>query len=246
MKQSSSPLPATGVRPADYALGSPESRAAARMMLENSSHLSQPEEDALTIYRGGFELRLDGDPSYEKGKEISERVNGPIIPVHQDPRAQRSTSASLAFEFAFKREPKHGDVLCPEILDLLYSPAFEEMRFNQFGDAWGRQNPGVECPMKFEDGKRYVLRYGKWDCASTDPEREWASLRWEELGRPTLNIWDPLVPRIPGLFFLGVVDGKHKARAATQEETDNYILPTTGAVGRVIEMETRRRLAEGQ
>lgn len=238
-QQSNSGLAATGIRPADYAIGSPESRAAARMMLENSKQLSQDEEDFLTIYNGGCGLWLQDNPAYQRGAELRDRIDGPVIPSHLDPVAKRSTIASLEFESAFGREPKLGDVLCPEMLNLLYSPQVEEMRFKRFSKAWSRQTPGTECPIKFESGKRYGLKFGKWDCISTDPIREWAWLRWEALGRPTNWVYSPLIPEIPGVFFLGVVDGEHKIRAATQAETENYIVPATGFVGRFVEMQKR-------
>jgi hypothetical protein len=237
--QSITPLPATGIRPGDYAIGSPESRAAARMMLENSQQLSQDEKDLLTIYNGGFEIPLSGYPVYQKGTVISDHLNGPVIPSHEDPVLKRSTTASIQFEHAFGREPKLGDVLRPEMLNLFYSPQVEQMRFKRFSTAWSRQNPQTECPIKFESGKRYGLRFGKWGCISKDPIHEWASLRWEALGRPTNWVFSPLIPEIPGIYFLGVVDGVHKMRAAIQVETENYIVPASGFVGRFVEMQKR-------
>src|SRR4051812_27307837 len=59
-------LPATTIGPGDFPLGSAQSRAAARAMLQmrSSQHLSQDDQDALTLYRGASLLHADMTPDY--------------------------------------------------------------------------------------------------------------------------------------------------------------------------------------
>jgi hypothetical protein len=205
-------------------------------MLEQGSRLSRGDQDDLAIYNGCFYSRaIEENPAYRRGMLVSERVNGPVIPSHEDPVAKRSTTASLLFEECFGREPKDGDVLCPEILNSLFSPMFEEWKFRNFADSWARQNPDEPCPMKFENGKRYALNYGAWNCVSREADKEWRFFEWE-LTSGINWVWSPKVPKQVGIYFLGVIDGEHKFRGATSEEVENYVFPTTGLIGRLAAM----------
>ena len=69
---------ATGSSPADFPLGSTQSRVAARALLSRRNTLSQYGEDALTLYRGAVYLNagmnpncmhLEATAAYRRGKE---------------------------------------------------------------------------------------------------------------------------------------------------------------------------------
>jgi hypothetical protein len=59
-------LPATGINPASFALGSMESRAAVRALLKRRSDLSDDDLDALIIYAGAVHLDARMKPSYRE------------------------------------------------------------------------------------------------------------------------------------------------------------------------------------
>jgi hypothetical protein len=56
-------LPATGINPASFPLGSMESRAAIRAMLLRRSDLSDDDRDALVLYAGAVYLGARMTPS---------------------------------------------------------------------------------------------------------------------------------------------------------------------------------------
>src|ERR1035438_1763927 len=79
-------LSATNLSPADFPLGSPESRAAARAILASANRLSQTDIDARILYGGTCYMNQVMSPSssdlentdiYRRGKEIYLRRHGP-------------------------------------------------------------------------------------------------------------------------------------------------------------------------
>ncbi len=109
---------ATNLNPADFPVGSLESRAIARMLFEEMSkppELSQYDADCLRLYGGSIYLTartspgcgdLAATPPYAHGEELSEQRHSPVVPSHLDPRYKRMTSASFEFERAFRRDRK--------------------------------------------------------------------------------------------------------------------------------------------
>ena len=109
--------------PADFPLGSPQSRAAARALVvarKTPHHLSQADEDALTIYCGMVYVDVRMTPSYEeierldvyaRGEELHDARYGPILPKVETDRDWHRTRASSEFEHAFGREPETVDIL---------------------------------------------------------------------------------------------------------------------------------------
>jgi hypothetical protein len=59
-------LPATGINPASFPLGSMESRAAIRALLLRRSALSDDDLDALVLYAGAFYLDARMKPNYRE------------------------------------------------------------------------------------------------------------------------------------------------------------------------------------
>ncbi len=198
--------------PADFPLGSPQSRAAARAMLEKrmNPRRSEYDEDALTIYRGvayltsprtGWQVKpssweLRGNTIYERGQDLSFAIS-PIIPSHLDERGQRWTPESSEFEIGFGREPQPGDILRYEHVALLHHPEFLEVDCHIFTEAWNRRMPGLPCPKKVESGRlfiRSVRRYqGKdeedWvEDIDVQPKAIWREferyIKWLALGKP--------------------------------------------------------------
>jgi len=109
--------------PADFPLGSPQSRAAARALVvarKTPHHLGQADEDALTIYCGMVYVDVRMTPSYEeierldvyaRGEELHDARYGPILPKVETDRDWHRTRASSEFEHAFGREPETVEIL---------------------------------------------------------------------------------------------------------------------------------------
>jgi hypothetical protein len=233
---------ATNLSPADFPLGSPESRAAARAILGSMNRISQSDMDARILYGGACYVNARTNPSssdlevtdvYRRGKEVYLRQNGPPIPCHLDPLYLRQTSASLRFEIVFKREPKAGDVLTFDQLLKWQAahPYGHDIGIRWFIEAWGRQLPEMPCPLKQEGDRlfhRLNTRYDKgleWEEETDMPaERYWQSIEKEALnksyGETSGEPWPPIstIPTIPAVTFMGVVNGKHRCSPATEIE----------------------------
>jgi hypothetical protein len=233
---------ATNLSPADFPLGSPESRAAARAILASANRISRSDMDARILYGGTCYMNQVMSPSssdlentdiYRRGKEIYLRRHGPPTLIHLDPHYLRQTSASLQFEIVFKREPKAGDVLQFDQLREWQAthPDGLHIGIKWFIEAWERQLPEMACPLKQEGGRlfhRLNTRYSKgleWEEQTDMPaERYWQSIEKEALNKSYGEMggepWPPAntMPTIPAVTFMGVVDGKHRCRPATETE----------------------------
>jgi hypothetical protein len=178
LNKSDDELPATESSPADFPLGSIQSRAAARALLQTKApRLSQSvqfDEDAYLIYRAVCEyFDATMDPTYHeveptevytRGKELRDSRHGPIIPFHLDEHAKRSTFASWEFELAFGREPTAGDMLRCYHVGIVHNPELSSAWLGRFFEAWRRQLPDMICPLKFEDSRLFKrLTSGTWE-----------------------------------------------------------------------------------
>ena len=198
-------LTATGISPADFSLGSLQSRAAARALLSRRNALSQYDEDALILYGGAVfvnarmspsYMELEATAAYTRGKELYEQRHG-----------------------------SSGDVLLFEDVQLSHSPAVNGFRFGPFIAAWHRRIPELPCPLKLEDGRvfeRLDPRFNngqEWEEA-TDYLPEW-NWRWVEQGAKGIERELPEpenMPTIAAVVFLGLIDGTHQCRPATDDE----------------------------
>src|SRR6266446_1920884 len=146
----------TGPRPGDFPIGSMESRAAARAVVEHAKlhkdELSQEDADALTLYNGVALLtspmspsypELEATAAYKRGKEVYERLHGPVTPGFPEPSIGL---AALLFKHRFGREPVPDDVL--RYQDVLLRDLVD---YDRFIAAWHRQIPELPCPLKVED-----------------------------------------------------------------------------------------------
>ena len=212
-------LPATWSSPADFPLGSPHSRAAARALLQakvpSLSLSAQYDEDAYEIYRAVC-LHFDAtmDPTYHelepmaiyiKGREVYERRHGQTIPFHLDDHAKRSTDASREFEIAFRREPAAGDMLRCYHVGIMHNPELIAAGLSRFFGAWQRQLPQVICPLKLKDNCLYKrLESGKWDeDVTVQSQTKWWGVECDVFGRTsgewaygtTPHLWQEPDPR---------------------------------------------------
>src|ERR1700730_17893867 len=128
-------LPATGINPSSFPLGSMESRAAIRALLLHRSALSDDDLEALVLYAGVVYLdarmapsyrELEATAAYQRGAELCRLRRGPTLLAHLDQH--------LEFESVNGREPKAGDVLSFEDVAGDQSAEF----FVAFIDAWNR------------------------------------------------------------------------------------------------------------
>jgi len=233
---------ATNLSPADFPLGSPESRAAARAILASANRISRSDMDARILYGGACYINARTSPSssdlavtdvYRRGKEVYLRQHGPPLLIHLDTHHLRLTSASLAFETVFKREPKAGDVLRFDQLREWQAthPGGLHIGIKWFIEAWERQLSETPCPLKQQDGRlfhRLNTVYSKgieWEEQVARPtESDWQQIEKEALNKSYGEMggepWPPAntMPTIPAVTFMGVVDGKHRCRPATETE----------------------------
>jgi hypothetical protein len=211
-------LAATTLNLSDFPLGSPESRAAARLLLSQlTPKLSQDDKDALVLYQGACYLttrmeghnRLEGTPVYARGRELSAAMYGPVVPAHLDPHYKRSTGGSLKFEGLYGREPIAGDMLRRS--DVERDRERYLCRIKRFVDAWQRQMPEAVCPLRIDNGDIYCCELQEgWRKGIPWGREDW----WEDLAYE-LGVSRSEMQRIPAVVFLGVIDGQHRCRPAT-------------------------------
>ena len=174
--------------PADYPLGSPQSRAAARALVSQRTTLSPADSDALTLYTARNwlstqELRpLEATAVYQRGKELHLRLFGTTGDEYDgdDPLWQRKDRTQRAFEFVFHRDPKPGDILrSSELIECWRSGVLAD--FSAIIAAWERSLPGLPCPLRVEDG-RVLFRH---NLAFTGQPPEWS----ESFASQAPHVW---------------------------------------------------------
>jgi hypothetical protein len=220
-------------KPGDFPLGSPESRAAARALLQRRTALSPYEADCRVLYSCTVHLRGDADPDsswmqttevYKRGRVISERIDPPLIPSHLDPEYERRTFASICFWMIHDRVPRPGDILRFEELAAVWSEENVNAKVQRIQGAWARRLSEPPCPFKGEDGNMLIRqRGGRWKVE----EMENALYMWSLVEEDALDRHDdyspePVIPEhptIPAVVFIESKDGKR--RAITLETTGN-------------------------
>ncbi len=219
----------------DFPLGSPQSRAAARALLTRKNTLCQDDEDALVLCYATVHLPssiepcyadLEATAAYRRGMELHKSRHGEIVPADFSKHIERSTRTSLEFEYVFGREPKNGDVLTFEHVQVVRGTDALKKIFGPLIEAWQRQIPDLICPYKFE-GDRLFRHLRKGACRSCNgiaateggwheaidegPEWNWREVEKELKGWKCPQRLED-IPTIPAIMFLGVVDGKHACR----------------------------------
>jgi hypothetical protein len=244
----------TEASPADYPLGSPQSRAVARAWAEakdpRSSEDVQRDEDALQLYHMTFELYGQVYPDWSaiqhrailvRANELRLQKYGPIVPLHERPTWSQRTRASGEFESCFDREPKAGDLLRWEHVRTRRGPEMNEITFLPQIEAWERQMSDIPCPLKLVDGHLFKrTRKGDWfEELSGTWLAHWRYVESEVGDTTGDSIYGASTQLGSGLndsgatlsilavTFLGVIDGKHVCRPATEQElqqpeTDEY------------------------
>lgn len=108
------------LKPADFPLGSVESRAAARALLQTNRRLTAYDQDCLAIYAAMPYIHARVVPDYQvvertevykRGKELRDRIYGPVVPSPLDPEYNRRTMAGIVFEGVRGRSPEPGDTM---------------------------------------------------------------------------------------------------------------------------------------
>jgi hypothetical protein len=153
--------------PADYPIGSPESRAAARAMLDamKPAPLSERDMDCLTLCRSEhllfFSMNPDGDAlrgteAYKHGREVWARLH-PGEPFYDGPEEvkARESTGSLGYRLleltaiVTGREIQPGDkVSFKDFAEI--TRVLSVARVMHFVGAWKRQIPSLPCPFKVE------------------------------------------------------------------------------------------------
>jgi hypothetical protein len=251
---------ATGFSPADFPIGSLESRAAARALLDQvvrmKPKLSQYDKDALTLYGGEVLLnaRMSPDGSdlektgaFARGRELHDQLQCPAV---SSSSLESHSMAFGMFEHAFGRTPKPGDILRYKTVQITQCAAITNLWFERFIAAWGRQIPEKPCPLRVENG-RFFLRLNprlnngqEWEeDTSHSPERYWCCIESEARG-PDAKLPEPKdMPTIAGVVFLDVLEGERRWRAATERELEEaWIEPTGGILGVLAKAAMRKGL----
>jgi len=213
-------------RPGDFPLGSVESRAAARAMLERERALSPYDQDCLWVYYAVGLMDARVFPSsqeivhtdvYKRGREIHDQQYGPILPAHLDPKLKRQTSASIEFEAIHGREPVPGDILRYEDVEEFHAAESYEQLLQVMREAWERRLPELPFPFKVEDGRFYKQSSdGKgrifWiEEEDRQPGAIWMQIEAEAFG-PSDGPRQPNSPVIQAVVFVESEDGKHRTK----------------------------------
>jgi hypothetical protein len=212
----------SGIRLADFPVGSARSRAAARMIFLHRTRLSENDEDALCLYGGDVWLHYGMSPgpselemstAYARGREIYEQQHGPPVLAHLDPALQRCTAASIAFERVFQREPKKGDVLRYQDVER-HAVETGALIFERFIEAWQRRIPELTCPLKLRNGRLFQRIAMPGEEAEWQENREHTpEHRWRDVEACCADGELPKaeeMPTIRAVVFLGVVNGTHR------------------------------------
>jgi hypothetical protein len=172
---------ATGMSPADFPIGSLQSRAIARAVLDQTERMtprmSQYEEDALAIYRGSkifLHVGMSPGPSdlektkvYSDGEALDQLSGGTAEDFEEvgDPTDRLQEIISNCIERA-RLEPLEGLSECTPALrrEIVFSFA-NKLMLRDLEQAWTRQLPGLPFPIRTTEDTRPLVRRrnGEWE-----------------------------------------------------------------------------------
>jgi hypothetical protein len=150
---------ATGISPADYPIGSLQSRAAMRVLLDQAesmrTKLSPYDQDALVLYETAPMLTASMSPNYfeveptsiyQRGKELSE--------------LRREDSENDGRDFQTKWQ-SWVDELAEAGLTMRQ---YHDCRLTRYREAWERQLPNLAFPIRIEGDRVYFRQpKGNWE-----------------------------------------------------------------------------------
>jgi hypothetical protein len=223
---------ATDLNPADFPLGSLQSRAIARRLSAQLNSLPPVDEDALILFGGAGYLHGGMTPSsselgataiYKRGAELWQGRSEPVLAADADPRSKRATLASLEFEWVFGREPEAGDTLTSAQVYESRSSEEIELEYGMFIEAWKRQLPELPCPLRLQAGRLFRRVASKseegaeWqEAVDVYGPAHWRFVEYEasrDLMRARGVHQLEKTPHIAAVVFSGVVDGRHLCKA---------------------------------
>lgn len=180
-------------RPGDFPIGSPASRAAARLMLNARTRLSAYDKDCYTLYKCTSYLHAGADPdyswmqttpAYKRGSEIRDALEGPITPAYLDPEHSRRTIASLTFELTYRRKPLSGEVLYYSDVEKFLGPEKARLEVERIQGAWARRICDRTCPFLYKEGRMFIRqKEGTWEPNINDAIGMWRTIEDDALGR---------------------------------------------------------------
>lgn len=221
----------SNLKPGDFPLGSSESRAAARAMLQRRTALSPYDEDCLILYSYASHLCGHADPDckwlentqvYIRGREISDELYGPPIPSHLDPEYPRRTFPSIYFQALHDRLPQPGDTLGYEELADFYSPEKVKAEVEEIQGSWARRLAETPCPFRYEDGKMLIRQKdGTWQANwGDDVPTRWSHVEDEAFGRDFGCYLTRVVPERPTICAVVFIQSKDKKRRVKPLEAE--------------------------
>jgi hypothetical protein len=166
--------------PANFPLGSLQSRAAVRAMLAVlSKPIPQADRDCLTIYHNAILVDYGHEPdrttlqataAYKRGAELYRQSHGGRESWERDGETNRAELyfkvCRRNFQVIQRREPLPGDVLTFEQFAKA-ELAVQLFTLDNFRKAWERVIPGLPFPFKMEGSQIFRrVKYNKWCVAS--------------------------------------------------------------------------------
>jgi hypothetical protein len=202
-------------------------------MLTSNSAMTPYDEDCYCVYEAVCHIDVMVSPSwndivptdaYQRGQEIDELRNGPVIPAHLDTKGKRQTSASIFFTGIHHRDPVPGDVLRYEDVARLFAPERLAQVLWTMQAAWKRRLPEFPFPFRV-DGRTFYKRTsdGKGKITWVEDERWnlyhiWGGVEANALSRPQFD--PPKPPTIWSVVFVESKDGKYRTKPVGKRKAE--------------------------
>jgi len=236
---------ATDFSVSEYSIGSTESRAAARALLERKAK-TRDNKDAISIFQHAPdcepELRamVEGTSVYARGAELC--LGSDVEAKCLVGLTAQWSAASSSFRLAFGREPLRGETLRIEDVETVYRVYLGLIE--QFIEAWERHFQTSPCPLRIE-GENVLARRGTvWvtkDRGLTPPLETWLRVEtevYEDLPQAEEKHRRLKKTRTRAVVFAGIKNGKPKWNPAWGPDAERGIpepqAGILGVLGRVV------------